>query len=175
MLEILLHLVKRQGIQRSGVKQFCLIFLHFVGYKTGHVRPHTRGVSMYSLTAERLSAKVKNSCNLFPPGAASAASGRPRVGPPTPTPRSLRSGSGPEKTTTSGNLGRSSIVRWRRVVSRCRVCSVVLQRAPLKRSIPRLALPWLPPPTTQKLGARPLQHDFAPHLPRPPYLALAPM
>ena len=65
--------------------------------------------------------------------------------------------------------------KWRRVPSRGRVCSVVLQRAPLKRSIPSLALPWLPPPTPQKLGAHPLQHDFAPHLPGTPHLPLAPM
>ena len=66
--------------------------------------------------------------------------------------------------------------KWRRVPSRGRVCSVVLQRAPLKRSIPRLALPWLPPPTTPEAWcSTPLQHDSAPHLHRPPHLALAPM
>ena len=66
--------------------------------------------------------------------------------------------------------------KWRRVPSRGRVCSVVLQRAPLKRSIPRLALPWLPPPTTPEAWCSPpLQHDSAPHLHRPPHLALAPM
>ena len=115
LLEILLHLVKRQGIQRSGVKQFCLIFLHFVGYKTGHVRPHTPGVSMYSLTAERLSAKVKNSCNLFPPGAASAASGRPRVGPP-PRPPVPPVGIGSRK---NDDIGKSRAELDREMAPRC--------------------------------------------------------
>ena len=156
-------------------------FLQFIGYKTGHMRPHNTGVSKYSPTSKLVSAKVILKKVAIITSAASAASAasilvnktQGRSPPPTPSPpgrdrqvakiRRLRDGKG------GGRM------RWRGVSSCWRVCSVVLQRAPLKRSIPSLALPWLPPPTTQKLGAHPLQHDFAPHLPRPPYLALAPM
>ena len=65
--------------------------------------------------------------------------------------------------------------KWRRVPSRGRVCSVVLQRAPLKRSIPSLALPRLPQATSHKLGAPPVHDDSSPQFPLPRDLPLAPM
>ena len=130
-----------------------------IGYKTGHVRLHNTGVSEYSLTPKLLSAKpilkmlailTEGSFGSFHPGREHPGS-VPHPDPPSPPGRDRQVAKIRRLRDSKGGGG----TRWRGVRSCRRVCSVVLQRAPLKRSIPSLALPWLPPPTPQKLGAHP--------------------